>query len=75
MPEFPLALRDPDETLSVAFSKLPTTGTWFDLADSTVKVDDVQWIGSEPVIFGSRVSQEDRARLNPKKQRRLLPSR
>ncbi len=63
MPEFPLALHDPDETLTITLSKRPTPGTWFDLGDVTVKVDDIRWIGSEPVISGSRVSREERASL------------
>jgi hypothetical protein len=74
MPDFPLALHDPDETLSITLSKRPTTGVWFDLEGLTVMVKDVRWIGSEVVIFGARVSQEERARLNPKKQRRAARS-
>ena len=74
MPEFPLALRDPDETLTVNLSKLPARGMWFEVPGVTVRVEDVRHIGSEVVILGARVSEEDRPTLTPKKQRRVLAS-
>jgi hypothetical protein len=53
-------------------SKAPARGTWFDASGVTVKVEDVRHFGSELVIFGARVSPEERPSLNPKKQRRVL---
>jgi hypothetical protein len=72
MPEFPIRLRDPDETLTVVLAKAPATGTWFEASRVTVKVEEVRRFGSELVIFGARVSAEDRSSLNPKKQRHVL---
>jgi hypothetical protein len=69
MPEFPLALRDPDETLTVKLAKTPARGTWFEVSGVTVRVEDVPHIGSEVVILGVRVSADERPFLNPKKRR------
>ena len=73
MPEFPLALRDPDETLTVVLAKAPARGAWFEASGVTVRVEDVRHIGSEVVIVGVRVSDEERGLLSPKRQRPVLP--
>ena len=41
-----VALRDPDETLTVVLSKAPARGTWFEVSGVTVRVEDVRHIGS-----------------------------
>ena len=72
MPKFPLALRDPDQTLTVGLAKAPAAGTWFEASGVTVKVEEVRHFGSELVTFGARVSAEERSSLNPKKQHHVL---
>jgi hypothetical protein len=42
---FRVALRDPDETLTVVLSKAPARGTWFEVSGVTVKVEDVRHFG------------------------------
>jgi hypothetical protein len=70
MPQFPLALRDPDETLTIVLSKAPTRGTWFEVSGMMVRVEDIRHVvGSELVIFGVRIDADERSSLNPKKRR------
>jgi len=81
VPEFPLVLTDAEgtqqgETTSVVLGKLPAAGSWFDLPHGAVAlVKSVRWIGSEPVIFAVHVSDSERSTLNPKRRRRVLPSK
>jgi hypothetical protein len=72
MPDFPLALRSPDETLTVALAKAPTRGAWFEVSGVTVRVEDVRRISGELIIVGTRVSADERPFLNPKKQRHVM---
>ena len=72
MPEYPVALSDPSETVTVVLGKLPSPGSWFEISGLVVKVEEVRHIGSEKVILGSRVAESERASLNPKRRRRVI---
>jgi hypothetical protein len=72
MPEFPLALRNPHETLTILLNKRPTRGEWFEVFGMTVRVEDVRHVASEVVVFGVRVRTKDRASLNPQRQRSII---
>jgi hypothetical protein len=69
VPEFPLVLSNPDESLVVTLNKLPKRGSWFALADGTpVQVKVISVIGGEPVIFAVRGTEADRVRVRQRKR-------
>jgi hypothetical protein len=69
MPDFPVELSNPDESLVVTLNKLPSRGAWFALADGTpVQAKVISMIGGEPVIFAVRGTQADKARLRHRKR-------